>query len=135
MPATTKEITYEEILLTLFINDVILSVVTNADTYSTSLQDRIIGMSGSNRLGYGNYSHCSSIATQDISTVLNAEYITRNDTEHHEYVELAWLSGGASYDLSYFEVSTAQFCTNLITDVFSFATLANTPCSFDGKLL
>ena len=91
-------------------------------------------MSGSNRLGYGNYSHCSPTAAQDISTVFNAHYTTRSNTEHHEYVELAWFSGGASYDLSYFEVSTAQFCANLITDVFSFATLADTPCSLNGKI-
>ena len=89
-------------------------------------------MTGSNKLGYGNYSHCSTTATQDISTGFNAEYIIRNSTEHHAYVELTWLSGGASYDLSYFDASASQFCANLITDVFSFATLADTPCSFNG---
>ncbi|KAI6654373.1 hypothetical protein LOD99_770 [Oopsacas minuta] len=129
--ASDSNYIYENMLHYILLNDVILSVFTSADIYTTSLQDRLIGMSGSNRIGYGNYSYCS-LSPDSISTVFNAQYTINNVNKHYEYVELAWTTGGASYDLSYFD--SVQFCSGIIVEVFSFATLAETPCEFNGEI-
>ena len=90
-------------------------------------------MTASNRIGYGNYSSCSTLPAVKLDTVLNAQYTIRNASEHYSYVELAWTTGGASYDMSYFESTNPSFCPNHLTDVFSFATLTDTPCVLNGK--
>ena len=117
-------------------NDVILSVITNGDCYTvpTVSNNRLIGMSGNNRLGYGNYSFCSQTVPLTLNTVFNSQYKIVNVSVHYQYVELAWTTGGASYDLTYFESTHTQFCTRLMRDVFSFATLADTPSRFTGNL-
>ena len=92
-------------------------------------------MSGSNRIGYGNYSHCSSTVTGTIDTVFDTQNAVNKVTIHNDYVVLAWTTGGASYDLRYFELSPTLFCSDVITNVFSYATLAETPCKYNGELI
>ena len=114
-------------------NDVILSVLTDADIFTSILQERLIGLSGGNRIGYGNYSYCQSTVTGTIDTVFNAQNAVIDASIHADYVVLAWATGGASYDLSYFGLSSTQYCTDAIANVFSYATLAQTPCEYNGE--
>ena len=119
----------------LLLNDIILSVLTDADIFTSTSQERLIGMSGGNRVGYGNYSYCSSAVTGTVDTVFNAQNTVNDVTMHNDYVVLAWATGGASYDLSYFGLSSTQYCTDVIKNIFSYATLADTPCEYNGELI
>ena len=103
--------------------------------FTSTSQERLIGMSGSNRIGYGNYSHCSSTVTGTIDTVYDTQNAVNKVTIHNDYVVLAWTTGGASYDLRYFELSPTLYCSDVITNVFSYATLAETPCKNNGELI
>ena len=84
------------------------------------------------RTGIGSYSSTCAHSLDNLVSIPSVKYTTAKETEHNDYVELAWRTNGTSFDLSYFEQSNG-YCPDLVVATIQYAVVQNFPCILNSE--
>ncbi|KAI6654369.1 Phosphatidylinositol phosphatase [Oopsacas minuta] len=122
---SSSQYNYEDTLLLLLKNNISLSVVSNGAEYTTELsQERLIGIIYNNRIGFGLYSETD--CTNPLELVQDAQYSVIDRDVYVSYNELGWSTGGAVFDINYFQSST--YCPELLLEAVTLAVFLDATC-------
>ena len=129
---SSSQYNYENTLLSLLKSNISLSVVSNGAGYTTdNTQEGLIGIIYNNRIGFGIYNETN--CTNALDPVLDVQYTITNRDVYVSYNELAWSTGGAGFDITYFTAST--YCQELMLQAFTFALFSDATCDFYCKYI